>query len=98
MLAFYQNVPDDASDEDIDNIENVVRENLSASASPTEDRDELKEQVEITRVTVDGKVVRVSGFLDAHADAAYLRDDYSPEQDKLDNPLSVQSIEDDEVE
>lgn len=74
-------------------VESHVRAHLSSVATPDDDPMRLAGNVVITRVRQDGGVL-VIGELDAEPVADYLRDDWTPEQDIANNPLSVPSIQD----
>jgi hypothetical protein len=71
--------------------EEHVRAHLSSIASPDDDENLYAREVRIT-YQVEENGIRVHGELDREPDAPYLRDDFDPEQDVTDNPLSVPSI------
>jgi len=77
----------------LDATEAHVRAYLSSIASSTDHPAEYLDEVVLRYRPVDGGLL-VLGELDAEPDAPYLRDDWTPEQDIADNPLSVPSIED----
>lgn len=70
-----------------------VRAHLSSIASPDDDPDQFAEEVDIVAVAHDDGV-KITGTLDREPVADYLRDDFDPEQDVANNPLTVPSIED----
>lgn len=93
MLTHSRFVPFGTPADNILATEDHVRAHLSAVASPDDDEQRYADEVEITHVTLGTRGIRISGTLDRDADAPYLRDDWDPEQDVADNPLSVPSIE-----
>lgn len=91
MIAHSRFVPFGAEPEALLATEAHVRAHLSSVASPDDSEIEYADQVSIVlRTQNDG--VLVYGVLDQEPDAPYLRDDFDPEQDVADNPLSVPSI------
>lgn len=68
-----------------------VREHLSSVATVDDDPERYAADVDITAVgNADG--ILITGALDREPVADYLRDDFDPEQDVANNPLSVPSI------
>lgn len=89
MLTYARWSPQETASE----VAAHVRAHLSSVATADDDPDRYAGAVDIV-VTVEGDRVRVTGSLDREPVAAYLRADFDPEQDVVDNPLSVPSIED----
>jgi hypothetical protein len=83
-----------AADVDADSFNATVKhvcEHLSSVASLTDSQTEHADQVLIFYEDhKDGTLIR--GELGMQPKAPYLRDDFDPEQDVADNPLSVTSI------
>lgn len=71
-----------------------VRAHLSSVASVDDDPEAFAEAVDIVAVAQGEGGVLITGTLDREPVADYLRDDFDPEQDVANNPLSVPSIED----
>ena len=92
MLIYSRFVAFEASEPNaVRTTENHVRAHLSSVASPDDDEDRYFHEVQI-RLEVQESGVKVHGSLDREPVAPYLRDDFDPEQDVADNPLSVASI------
>jgi hypothetical protein len=91
MLTHSRLVPFGAEPEVLDATEDHVRNHLSSVASAEDSETEYADEVSIVqRIQDDG--VLVYGVLDREPVAPYLQDDFDPEQDVIDNPLSVPSI------
>lgn len=88
MLTYSRWAPADAVPDTIDH----VRAHLSSVATPDDNPDTYADNVDIT-LEKDGDGLRITGVLDAEADAPYLRADFTPEADIATNPLTVPSIE-----
>ncbi len=69
-----------------------VREQLSSMAAADDDPHRYATEVDIV-TTVDGDGMLITGTLDRELVADYLREDFDPEADVANNPLSVPSIE-----
>lgn len=101
MVAYYQFVPDEIKDEVLEQTIQHVREHLSSVADEDDDPNTHADDVVITTEPyvresdgAAGTIVR--GQLDADPVAPYLKEDFDPEDDIRDNPLSVKSILEDE--
>lgn len=99
MVAYYQFVPEDCSEDVLKAAIQHVREHLSAVASEDDDPETNADDVVITTEPYvresDGKPgTIVRGTLDADPVAPYLRPDFDPEDDIRQNPLTVKSISD----
>ncbi|WP_158892931.1 hypothetical protein [Amycolatopsis anabasis] len=93
MIKYSRWAPPDQVDE----VEAHVRAHLSSVADGADDPESRAGEVVIERKEESEPAgVLVVGTLDAEPDAAYLRDDFDPEDDVRRNPLSVPSINDEE--
>jgi len=97
MVAYYQFVPEDADPGILELTIKHVREHLSSVADEDDDPTTHADDVVIRTEPgiresdkVRGTFVR--GYLDADPVAPYLRDDFDPEDDIRNNPLTVKSI------
>ena len=102
MIHYYQFVPADKEDI-LEDVKSHIREHLSAVAAEDDDPETNADDVYITveqsvRESNGEPGFLVRGVLDADPVADYLRDDFDPEEDCARNPLSVPSIDDEEVE
>lgn len=92
-MRYARDVPRRSAPDVILATEQHIRTHLSAIATEDDNPDTLADEVAIGYRVV-GNQVRITGEFDAEPVAAYLRDDFDPEQDIEANPLSVPSIED----
>lgn len=97
MIAYYQFVPQTASDEVFLQTIQHVKEHLSSIAAedddPNTNADDVEIRLEPTIRESDGAIgTTIYGTLDAEACAPYLHPDFDPEEDVRNNPLSVPSI------
>jgi hypothetical protein len=92
MIIHSRFVPFDADADELLATEEHVRAHLSSVASVNDSETEYADEVSVVQRAQDDGVL-VYGVLDREPNAPYLRDDdFDPEQDVADNPLSVPSI------
>ena len=91
MIVYTRELPEDATQDVLDDTIAHVRAHLSGVASADDDPDTNADDVRVRTEHRDGRI-RITGELDAEPVAPYLRDDFDPDQDVRDNPLSVRSI------
>jgi hypothetical protein len=91
MLKHSRFVPSGTPSDALGLTELHVRAHLSSVASPDDDEHAYAGEVRIN-YQVEENGIRVQGEIDREPDAPYLRDDFDPERDVADNPLSVPSI------
>lgn len=90
MLTYSRSSPQEAASDTAAH----VRAHLSSVASVSDDPNRFAEDVDVVVVAASADSVLITGTLDREPIADYLRDDYDPEQDVANNPLTVPSIED----
>lgn len=91
MLRYTRDIPEASTQDHVDNTVKHVRAHLSGVADQDDDPTTRAEDVRVRTEHRDGRIW-VIGELDAAPVAAYLRDDFDPEQDVRGNPLTVRSI------
>jgi hydrogenase maturation factor HypF (carbamoyltransferase family) len=91
-MRYARDLPLKSTPAQVLEVEHHIRAHLSAVT--TEDDNP---QTRAAEVAIDyramGDQLRVTGQILGEPTAAYLREDWTPEQDIADNPLSVPSIE-----
>lgn len=91
MIVHSRFVSLDADADELLATEDHVRAHLSSVASVDDSETEYADEVSVVQRARDDGVL-VYGVLDREPNAPYLREDFDPEQDVADNPLSVPSI------
>lgn len=76
-MEYTRDLPEDATQEQIDKTIEHVRDHLASIADSDDDPTTRAEDVEVVVVRVEGKI-QVAGTLDAEPDAPYLKADYDP--------------------
>lgn len=90
-IVYSRRVAADAPYGSVDDTARHVRAHLSSVTSPDDSTTAHAHEVHISYVHEKGGTT-VTGRIDREPTAPYLRDDFNPEQDVADNPLSVPSI------
>jgi hypothetical protein len=103
MISYYQFVPGPGSQEEFDATALHVTEHLSSVAdeddNPNTHAGSVNISIEPAVRESDGMTgFIIQGYLDADPVAPYLREDFNPEDDIANNPLSVPSILDNKTE
>jgi hypothetical protein len=101
MINYYQFVPDSENLEDLKKAIFHVKEHLSSVADADDDPLTHADRVRINlkkgiRESNEESGTYVYGSLDSEPVAAYLSEDFDPEDDIKSNPLSVPSVLGDE--
>ncbi len=93
-MEYTRDLPEDATQEQIDGTLKHVRDHLASIADADDDPATRSEDVEI-RVEREGGKIRIIGYLDAEPDAPYLKPGYDP-YEGVDEAL-LAHVRDDEV-
>lgn len=92
-MRYSRELPLRSGPDVIRSVEQHIRAHLSAVTTEGDDPDARADEVRID-YEVHGDQLRVVGDILGEPAAPYLREDWTPEQDIADNPLSVPSIRD----
>ena len=93
-MEYTRDLPEDATQEQIDGTLTHVRDHLASIADADDDPATRSEDVEVRIERVEGKI-QIIGYLDAGPDAPYLKEGYDP-YEGVDEALLAQ-VRDDEV-